>query len=705
MMALRAGNPFYFLFSAADQALIDLSTLQIEDVAYAANPATADPYPQSLRLRFSLTTAGGTAPKLSPLGPGLLTFHADPAAGKTAPSPAQAVIANYASWPTTGRLRLTIGVPDLDAQKRLMDITGLPVVPSDLWYGPVTLTENFLFQTLPQLPVAKVIGGRTNTPTPGTPDAVKQTVSGFLKGKFSALIVSGEQASADTQSAHEMPALAPAPSGDFDFYVTAAFTAAPCDGEPGDFENANGVTDDWEPSHPKNGAIPARLVYRMLRTHASGDLIDGAPGTALADAILAPGSTATDYYPICFTRVWKRIEDRSVHFPSQVVRAEQIAAGTPYVVEQRLPVHGVLFIALDPIRRLAGTDFRISLSNPSGKAEREMWWLTGGVPNVWQDAAANVAVTVTLPPAAQALQSPPHILLRRRMSQEVLYDRKSRPTNDGAACTFFSLRRAVRALVNNRIAGGRLNFEVFVVHNAIRGNNAPATRDLVKEALAGAESAILDGKPDHTGDPEVEAPKLKPVLETLFPQVVPAQPGVGPDPGMTYGALVYWIWQSGVAKFQEAATRRAFDDAWIGGGGAGALAAMGLAVDYAVNPDQTVSRAPNESDASFRGDIVNEMLSGALQPGAALQFWMNFSDLAKIRNRTVPMVGHDPVLNGFGHSPVFVRYTGPAGNPTGMVVLDQHGESECPRAGNAGAFILQWSGANPDAWIAANWSD
>src|SRR5438445_280451 len=100
-MALRAGNPFYFLFSTADQA--SMTSLQVDDVPYAANPLLADPYPQSLRIRFSLSGGGG-GPKLQPLGPGLLTFRPDPAPGKAIPTPAQTVVANYANWPTIGRL-------------------------------------------------------------------------------------------------------------------------------------------------------------------------------------------------------------------------------------------------------------------------------------------------------------------------------------------------------------------------------------------------------------------------------------------------------------------------------------------------------------------------------------------------------------------------------------------------------------------------
>src|SRR5215211_1823568 len=109
-MALRDGNPFYFLFSPEDQQAIDTNTINVSDIPYAADPQVSDPYPQSLRIQFSLKP-GETVIRLRPLGPGLLSFRFDPQEDKELPTEGNAIFENYDKWPTVGRLRLTITDP------------------------------------------------------------------------------------------------------------------------------------------------------------------------------------------------------------------------------------------------------------------------------------------------------------------------------------------------------------------------------------------------------------------------------------------------------------------------------------------------------------------------------------------------------------------------------------------------------------------
>lgn len=706
-MPLRPGNPFYFLFSRDDQSSIDASSLVVTDIPFSADPLITDPYPQSLRIQFSLTS-GGRTPKLRPLGPGLVTFHFDPAPGLEPPDPKDAVVENYDKWPTTGRLRLTFKDPKVI--ERIRQITGQPVAPSDVWYSNVKITKNFLFETLPKLPIGKVIQDKKDSVPPGTPEAVKQTVSGFLKGRLFARLISGAQSSGDSQVTWEMPELAPNATGTFDFYITTGFAREPFDGEKADYENRNNLTSDWEPAHPHNGIMPARLIYRNLRTHSLGNLIDADAGNPVPDRILATRSDVVEYYPVRFTRIWKPEEDCSVHFPSQVVTATRLVDGQKTV--QRLPAHGVLFLSMTPLENLGGARFSIQLANPGAKVEREMWWVDGGVANVWQDAALNAPVVVNPPPATQTVQNIPHIQLRRRMGQEIIYDRKHRPTGFGAACTYFSLRRTVRALINNRIAGGRLNFEVYYVNNVVQGANKGATRTLVIDAIgSAAASVVFNGRPNHRAgenndaDIGVAALSLRPVLEKLFPDFVEPQDGSFPTPPQTTeGKVAYALWQTLILQFQASGTRRLYADHLIGGGSPAALQQLNLASDYAVNPGQTTIRQPGESDASFRSRLVDDMLAGNLQPGAPLQFWELFSDLEDIRNRRVPPPS-DPKTQQAGHSPIFLEYRGPAGSPTGMAVLDQTGVQFCDRKGNAGLYILPWDGFDPQVWIAANWME
>lgn len=718
-MPIRPGNPFYFLFSRDDQLSIDATSLVVTDIPFSSDPLVSDPYPQSLQIQFSLK-AGGRIPKLRPLGPGLMTFHFDPQPGLAPPEPKDAIVENYDKWPTVGRLRLTFKDPQVI--ERIKKITGLPVGPSDVWYSSVKLTRNFLFETLPKLPITKVIADKKNTVPPNTPDGVKQIVSGFLNGLLYARLISGTQSSGDSQVKLEMPELAPKTGDTFNFYITTGFSRDPFDGEKGDYENRNAVNSNWEPAHPHNGIIPSRLIYRNLRRHSLGDMIDADAGNPVPDRILATAAQRDDvpeYYPVLFTRIWKPVEDFSVHFPSQVVKATHIQTGRQIL--QRLPAHGALFLSLTRIESLGGVRFSIEVQNPGGKPDREMWWLTGGVANIWQDPASNSAVNIDPPPASQTVTGIPHLQLRRRMGQEIIYDRKHRPTGFGATCTFFSLRRTVRALVNNRIAGGRLNFEVYYLNNVVHGVNTVATRKLVIEAIGTAAAAVvLNGQPNHRvgeglgGDAQSaaigdEAIRLMLVLEKLFPRFVVPQDGLFPRPKDTAeGRVAYFVWQSIIDQFQADTTWRLFADDWCGAGGAGAIQVPGLASDFAVNPGQTTIRQPGETDQSFRSRIVEDMLSGNLQPGAPLQFWDLFIDFDKIRDRTVPPTPPPPArrLAAEGHSPIFLEYRGPAGSPTGMAVLDQTGVQICDRKGTAGSYILPWtSGHDPEVWVAANWME
>jgi hypothetical protein len=682
---LRAGNVFHFMFAAVDHALIDATTLQVEDVPNSAAPQAGAPYPQSLRLRFKVHDAA-RPPRVLPLAPGHLRFRA--ASPPAPPEPAAAVPANYLTFPTVGRLMLTVlDTKKVPAGARMEEISGLPVVPGALWFSPVQLPPDFLFTSLPLLPSTIVPKGAPAV-KPTAPNWLNHAVSGFLKGLVSPVVgVGPTPADDDAAKIAAWPTVVvTAATREVELIVTAASTLPPFDGEPKDFELPQAVEAD-DPAHPGFGAIPARHVYRSLRSSSAGGMIGAATGSPIADRILSAPSTADltspGYRAVRFTRIWKPERDCSVHFPSQVVHVRRESATGAEFAKQRLPCHGILFLGLSEAQRLLGSTFAFSLENAGGKPEHELLWLTGEPAEAWRDPASGDAVSYDLQQTAS-----PHIIARRRMGIETIYDRRERPTGDG--CTAFSMRRSVRALVNNRIAGGRLNFEVFFVggRGGTVGKNKPSTRRLVRDALgAGAAAAnVLDGQPDVNLLQGAIAAKLLVVFERLFPDPVQLPTaGAGAWP---LGKVAYYVWQSGVDLFKDPAARGNFADDWLGGGGAGALVATGLAADYAVNPGQTVVRTTGESDASFRARIVAAMRSGAVQPGAALQFWSNESDLKKIRNRTAS----GPIS---GHSPMFLRP-----EPNGMTVLDQGGDNVCSVGGEG---YLEWHAYKPDIWIAANW--
>lgn len=687
---LRDGNIFYFLFSALDQTLIKATTIVVDEIPYSAVPPTGSAIPQSLRIRFDLVDPK-KLPKLRPLAPGKISFRRDPSSGLTPPDPVDVVPSNYSNWPTIGTLMLEV---DLGAQARVAEMTNLLIMPSILWYSNVNLTQDFLFTALPTLEKPDVLTGKSGRVTGTSQKWLENTISGFLKGRAKITLASeAQQADDSLAKVLDMPEVV-YKNGQVELIITAANDDSPFDGLTANFDNPNKLNRD-DPTHPRNGAIPTLLVYRSLRTHSTkGDMIDAGVGNSVPDRILP---TEPRYYPIRFTRIWKAEKDCSVHFPSQVVNVQQ---NNPVSVSfsHRLPAHGILYVALTSIQAL-NPFFTISITSPAGSPEREMWWLDGNVQEAWHDQASNIPISIKLKVGSQ--DPYPHVILRRRMGQEVIFDRVE-PT-PGGGCTYTSLRRAIRALVNNRVAGGRLNFEVFFYKGKLRGQNRPESRRLVTEALGKTNAMqLIDGAPDPNDSSDPNQLHMRSILEKFFPDTVPPHTlanGMACNPTHSYGWAAFSIWQSDSDKFENTEPCEFMDD-WLGGGGAGALVALGLAADYAVNPGQTIIRNTGESAASFAERIARQMLSGVLQPGAALQLWDSVSAFDDIRKRQLG------VGIASGHSPIFLKYDGPANAPTGIFVLDQGGkEVRCPFDLIGNNRKLVWRFMEPDVWIAANWSE
>jgi hypothetical protein len=678
---VRAGNVFSFVFSPVDQALIDETSLIVEDVPSAATPVLGAPYPQSLRLRFKVKDSA-KLPSVRPLAPGRLSFQLRPGS-PSPPAPGAAIPGNYPNFPTKGRLMLSIvDTDEFPVFERMTAISGLPVVPDTLWYAGVELTADFLFTSLAALGKTKILRKGAKPVLPSAGDWVNHAVSGFLRGRVRPIVALGATPTDDSAAkVAAWPTVVLDAGGNADLVVTAARAIPPFDGLERDMELGPAAAHPEDPAHPRFGAIPARHVYRSLRAKTGiGDMIGAAAGAPVADRVLASSTSGLQiprYSALRFTRIWKPDAECSVHFPSQVVELRRDTPTGTLFAEQRLPCHGVLFLGMTQAEMLVGRSFAISLRNPGADKRHELRWLTGEAADPWRDSAATEPVIYDL------FTTPsPHILLRRLTSQEVIYDRRDRPSGDG--CTYFSMRRTVRALVNNQIAGGRLNHEVFFLaaRGGTVGRNTPATRALVRDALGTAvATGILDKQPDVDGRPGNEAPKLLRVLEALFP--APVNLATAPADAFSVGKVAYYVWQSAYEVFQGNDSGNFAPD-WLGGGGPAALVVLGLAADYTVNPPQTVPMN--------RAAIVQAMIGAKLlTPGAPLQFWVVPAQLAQIRNRTVPS---NSIY--IGHSPVFLDYQG-----AGMRVLDQNGEpAQCDVAASG---HLRWDGYAPEVWIAANW--
>jgi len=214
-----------FPFAAGDQARINAATLVAVDIPYAAAPAAGQPYPQALRLRFGLHAATPVV-RVRPLFPGLMRFIADPAASGVTPTPDTVVFdsANYATWRTVGTLRVKV---DVAAAKEMRGLfSDFPVLPNVVWYGPVRVTEDFLFTTLRQRLRKTRIGG-TPSIAPNSPEWERHAVARFLEGRYEPVLRAGDTAAQDDRIAHPMPAVHPASDGSVTLVLTAANRKAP----------------------------------------------------------------------------------------------------------------------------------------------------------------------------------------------------------------------------------------------------------------------------------------------------------------------------------------------------------------------------------------------------------------------------------------------------------------------------------------------
>ncbi|MBA3360002.1 MAG: hypothetical protein H0T94_00785 [Acidimicrobiia bacterium] len=653
-----------FLFPVADQANITAATVVADDVAYATAPGAGAAYPQALRLTFGVQA---TAPQVLPLFPGRVTFVVDPAAAGVMPLPVDVSAANYSLWKTRGMLMVRL--EDVNLMKELATLMApIGVVPTTLWYGPVDITQDFLFTTVATGLLKEDIVTGAGKIKKTDAQWSKHAISHFLHGRFKPLLRLGAAAADDDVVRFPMARVVVS-TGTANLTVTVARTQKAQDAKDGLFDRSSGTTPRTDPSHRSHGVIPARHVYRTLREK----LLGAASGTAVPDAILADWPTAPRYFPIRVSRTWKPIDNFSVHLPANTIR---VTSGAAKLAEQRLPAHGVFFLMQQP-----------AVSPPSAPVinvtiNGGLRFIDGAMADVWRVPAGTAALTYNLATAT------PHVIVRRLMVDEMLAD-AARPTNDEAACTYFSLRRTMRALIDNRICGGRLVAE--------GSKTLAATKKLLDDALAGThgdKKEIIDGKPSPAGSPGL-ARKFENILRAFYPTTAPAQ-NIGGSTNRTtmfdQGQVFYHLWQVRDDLFRNEGTKRNFADAHIGRGSAGALLSVGLAPAYLIDP----VRNAGESTAAFADRIVGLMLT-QLTSGTVLQFWNTDAAYQRIKTRA-------GAPTSIGHSPIFSHYmpNDPATSlPSGIVVIDQMGDTSCPVQGTPGNRQIRWHGWTPEIWATA----
>ena len=305
--------------------------------------------------------------------------------------------------------------------------------------------------------------------------------------------------------------------------VTVARTQKPQDAPDAAFNAAAPGLPRTDPSHPSHGVIPTRHVYRTIRAK----LLGGVSGGAVPDAILADWPTAPRYFPVRVTRTWKPIPNFSVHLPKNTIHVTSRHDAST-LAEQRLPAHGVFFLVQQPASPApAAPDVFVTIQGG-------LRFINGATTNVWAVRAGTFPLLFNL-----ATATPPHVIVRRRMKDEIFADEARPVTPEENACTYFSLRRTVRALIDNRICGGRLVAE--------GPGTLQETKDLLDEAFAGThanKNEIINGKPSPLGTPRL-ARKFENLLRAFFPTIPPAQTigGSTAREELDRGQVYYHLWQ------------------------------------------------------------------------------------------------------------------------------------------------------------------
>ena len=668
-----------FLFSKDDAAQVDPETIVVQDAPYAASPVAGKPYPQSMDITFSLASDKKVAPQVRPLFPGTITFLADDSALGEIPEPSDVALTDqaYARWKTRGTLMVTICRPgDLAAFRD--HFGGVEVVPTIVWYRGIVLTKEFLFTTLlKDLDRVNVCKRADGDAVPSKhADWPKHAISGFLKGRYRPNLSLGATAEEDDVT-KPMPIVADTGSGLFRLIVSCAARGCPQDARQAELDDLAPSIDHEDPAHPANGAIPARHVYRLARRH----LIDGSDRNVAAKAILADWPSAPRYFTIRCTRTWRIQENVSIHFPQQRMVVKGHEAKT-LLADQRLPIHGVFYLAQPPgIPPPSEPHIDVSFHG-------DMRWINGKEPHVWRKKAKNDSLEIDF---SEPAANPAHIQLRLPMSSAIVKEPFDAP--GGAICTYLSMRRSLRALIDNRITGGRLNFG--------RGRTSRATSALIDDAWSATGSELRSRVVANNHPPilvTVQAAgtaargQLLPIWEVFFPEKATQVEAEGNGSVQhTLGRVVYEIWQSNPDPARNLDSRNNYPDEVVGRGAPGALVVCGLATAYAVDG---LESANDSDETAYLDRLANEIVT-ALQTGAVLQFWNQRTDFDGLRAREVRVAS-------YGHSLIYRRNLA---EKAGIQVIDQGGTGDCLKSGPQSNQRIEWLGKAQDIWIAANWDE
>lgn len=716
-----------FPLDAVDQQRVVTNSLVVNETAWTQSPAPGAAYPQSLDLKFNVNDPAQGPPRLRLTFQGLVRFIPDDPVRVPAVAdidfPAETNAANLAivrnkleQWDLTGAMVLTPSNRDKDRVGQ--SSAGLLIVPTALHFSKVRISAEFLVKLLKTR--APSLGKLLNLPKlPKTnPTWFAHAVHYFLSGRLPVPVNwGGNNDGTDDDAAR------PASGNDLDvmpfldmvndtmrpdygrvhLVISAWNHAHPRDGHAatekdplGDFYPPNtAVPNIHSPNHRANGMMPAAAVLQQFSLNAT--LMDDAG--VVADKVVR---SLGGYRMLRLTRIATNnthyLKEYSTYMTHQVLRLED-TSGT-LLGRVPLPAHGIAFVPQTVLGQVQQAQAALE-----GGAK---WLLfdTGVAsdPPAWRRMGDTQPVSVDW-----RVEICPRLIVRKPMADAVLDD-KQRPGVDAAACSYYSLRRVVRALVDNRICGGRLNY--------MPRSTARDTRTLMSEYLGASLAMMLadDGPPTQVVDQSdappaqgtdlrvgTQAARLLPVLRRFFPDDAPTSDGSVPN--LIQGDVMYGLWQSTARAYIANATKASYPIDYIGRGAPGALAYVGLA-ELVYNPDGPMA---NESPSHYSKRVVNHLATGLVK-GAPMQAWKFTSTFEAIRTLDTQ---HDifryptPLSVGFGHSPIFDGYDRPQRPHAQISIIDQNtpgGDSQYTCLDNGiDEFSINFYRESCEMWFGCNW--
>jgi len=502
-------------------------------------------------------------------------------------------------------------------------------------------------------------------------------IAAFLRGRLAVDV--------QDPTGKAMPTAVMSPEGEVRLFLAFAQTQASYqDGSERDLDALAGALPRSDPAHPVNGSIAPSRVLRKLSPMLEGARAADGTLLRLAREVLEPAAGDSTLVPVRFRRTWKKRPNNSRYFPSQRATVHDAISGD-LLFTGRIPHHGVVYFRIPA----AAPHIRLSVSGG-------MRWMKGDDDSLplYRSNAGSDEIEYSF----SASGPYPEVILRRPMSEEIFEEPAQR--TKGAACTYHSMRRTLRALANNRIAGGLLHY----------GPAADASFELLQQALGSAAYRIRGNQPAQFIEPKKAdgsaktdeeiraeigglAASLKPVWEAFFAN----------------GGKAYSLWQSAAAEWylaDDATLKSSYADIshLRGRGAPGALVYLGLAAALHFDPPRMAdtSHAPTDVDA-YAAEMTQAVLSG-LRPGALLQYWRHHEGFEILKTRRGTPAERASKTLFSGHSPIFQEYRQIGSDVSGMRVLDQTRASgvQVDLQGNG---RLNWHGVAPELWIAANWEE